>query len=411
MRRALMSNVTINPSQLGNTLTPDLMNTSTASQQPSEDSLLNFYRNRDVDVTSGLVMNWLCALGYERAAAYCLRRGADPNQKDQDNICPIHLAIYSGRTALVRLLVARGASIDVPDCNGETPFELAVRFRNLDIVRVLQKKMGRSLYKPPTLDEPSLKSFAAYVRFNTGRWVSWLPCTVPFLAVAEQIVAVVAHQMIKDSVKVDWLTHNTETGRVSLYVNASILQMFIKYASSSKTAAAGLSRQFERLDVGGTSRRARRNPSRDVSIESSSSGYTFSDSDTSGDDEEEAPPRRRRAGNELSSKRHAVRKFNKSAKKEKTELVVKRKRSESLPLPVNSIALGESGSSVLVDKQPKKKKVRRVGKKKRRHAHRRCVSGEAKSLATIEGYLERSLEAALSETDSVTSESSMDSMN
>jgi ankyrin repeat protein len=40
---------------------------------------------------------------------------------------PIHVAAWRGRSEVVQLLVERGSPIDIPDTNGRTPLQLAVR--------------------------------------------------------------------------------------------------------------------------------------------------------------------------------------------------------------------------------------------------------------------------------------------
>jgi len=63
-----------------------------------------------------------------QALRWVLLRGADPDAKNSNSYCDslMHRAASQGRTALVRLLVEQGASLEIKDANGYTPLAVAL---------------------------------------------------------------------------------------------------------------------------------------------------------------------------------------------------------------------------------------------------------------------------------------------
>jgi ankyrin repeat protein len=49
-----------------------------------------------------------------------LQSGADPNTEDADHSTPLRVAVVTGRTELVRVLLDHGAKPDMPDEEGTT---------------------------------------------------------------------------------------------------------------------------------------------------------------------------------------------------------------------------------------------------------------------------------------------------
>ena len=58
------------------------------------------------------------------AVTLCLDRGADVNAADEDGLTALHHAVVRG-SGVVRLLVERGAALDVKDKHGRTPLDVA----------------------------------------------------------------------------------------------------------------------------------------------------------------------------------------------------------------------------------------------------------------------------------------------
>lgn len=59
------------------------------------------------------------------------------NLKNQKNEAPIHTAIRSGNSEIVKYLLEHHARIDMPDHHRNTPLHLAVRCRNLEMITIL----------------------------------------------------------------------------------------------------------------------------------------------------------------------------------------------------------------------------------------------------------------------------------
>ncbi|KAK8005976.1 ankyrin repeat protein [Apiospora marii] len=78
----------------------------------------------------------LCKSGKEHTADYLIHYGADVNAYESGRT-PLHAAIHYGRPRLVRILVERGARLDLPDEDGHTPLHLAELEDRRDMVAFL----------------------------------------------------------------------------------------------------------------------------------------------------------------------------------------------------------------------------------------------------------------------------------
>lgn len=85
-------------------------------------------------------------------ALILLQQGADPNEKDQDNMTPLHLAVTMDDLEMVKLLVQNGADINAPGPKEVTPFCLALFTGKQEIMQAL-KEYGAELTVPPWLLE------------------------------------------------------------------------------------------------------------------------------------------------------------------------------------------------------------------------------------------------------------------
>lgn len=72
--------------------------------------------------------NWL---------AFMLAKGANPNAKDGQGLTALHIAATVGFLDGAQLLLLRKAQVDATNNSGETPLLLAVRQRDLPMVRFL----------------------------------------------------------------------------------------------------------------------------------------------------------------------------------------------------------------------------------------------------------------------------------
>lgn len=70
-----------------------------------------------------------------------LLEDSNPNEQDVDGQTPLHLAVNTQKTATVKDLLDIGASADTPDFGDTTPFELAARSKNFEILCLLFSKI------------------------------------------------------------------------------------------------------------------------------------------------------------------------------------------------------------------------------------------------------------------------------
>ncbi|MDT7870811.1 MAG: ankyrin repeat domain-containing protein, partial [Thermoproteus sp.] len=66
-----------------------------------------------------------------------LKKGADPNVRDESGDTPLHKAADEGRVDVVRLLLERGADPNVKNENGDTPLHWAAYKGHVDVARLL----------------------------------------------------------------------------------------------------------------------------------------------------------------------------------------------------------------------------------------------------------------------------------
>jgi ankyrin repeat protein len=66
-----------------------------------------------------------------------LDHGADPNTRKEDLWTPLHLASANSLAETVELLLGRGADVHVQNIDGHTPYRVASRGGDQDILRLL----------------------------------------------------------------------------------------------------------------------------------------------------------------------------------------------------------------------------------------------------------------------------------
>jgi hypothetical protein len=69
-----------------------------------------------------------------------LRRGADPNVKDDNGQTPLHIAALWGHVDVVRVLLEHRADPNAKDNDGKTPLHYAAEKGHVDVVRVLLER-------------------------------------------------------------------------------------------------------------------------------------------------------------------------------------------------------------------------------------------------------------------------------
>lgn len=77
--------------------------------------------------------------GHDEVVDYLLKAGALVNseQKNKEQLTPLHAATVSGNLKTVRLLIAHGAALDVSQKDKLTPLHIAAENGNTSIVRLL----------------------------------------------------------------------------------------------------------------------------------------------------------------------------------------------------------------------------------------------------------------------------------
>ncbi|KAL8999176.1 MAG: hypothetical protein Q9169_001955 [Polycauliona sp. 2 TL-2023] len=90
--------------------------------------------------------------GHIAAAEFLLQHGANVNARDKDGSTPIHAVKYSNvdvdaedQESLIRLLIDYGADPNIPDEIGETPLFSAIRYQNINAIRILTSKNDGAL--------------------------------------------------------------------------------------------------------------------------------------------------------------------------------------------------------------------------------------------------------------------------
>uniref|UniRef100_A0A0D3FL71 Uncharacterized protein n=1 Tax=Oryza barthii TaxID=65489 RepID=A0A0D3FL71_9ORYZ len=117
---------------------------------------LGFDVNAETSCDSGMTPLFCAVLdGQEIIVKYFLDKGADPNKKDAAGFAPLHEAAKKGHVGIARLLLSKGASVDVSSSEG-TPLHVAASNGKSSIVQILLElhanpnTMLRDCYTPLT---------------------------------------------------------------------------------------------------------------------------------------------------------------------------------------------------------------------------------------------------------------------
>uniref|UniRef100_A0A8R7U298 Ankyrin-1 n=1 Tax=Triticum urartu TaxID=4572 RepID=A0A8R7U298_TRIUA len=98
---------------------------------------LGFDINTEANDDSGMTP-LACAVLRDKSVTmeYLLDKGANPNKQDNKRFTPLHYATKEGNNRLVRLLLSKGASVDVLSSEG-TPLHVAASYGKSGIIQIL----------------------------------------------------------------------------------------------------------------------------------------------------------------------------------------------------------------------------------------------------------------------------------
>jgi cytohesin len=73
-------------------------------------------------------------------AELLIAKGANVNARDREGMTPLHNAVESGHTEIVRFLIGKGGDIDAPKTDGQTPLHIACKCGHKDMAELLVAK-------------------------------------------------------------------------------------------------------------------------------------------------------------------------------------------------------------------------------------------------------------------------------
>lgn len=116
------------------------------------------------DLTSGDTgLHMVVARGDGLWVRFLLQRGADPNIRNKRGLTPLQLATALGFADGVDALIKGGANVNIADQTGETPLIAAVHARNTALVRMLLDKGA-----DPDRNDNSGRSARDYMELQNG---------------------------------------------------------------------------------------------------------------------------------------------------------------------------------------------------------------------------------------------------
>jgi len=77
-----------------------------------------------------------------------VKRGADPNHRDNDGKTPLILALEKGDRLMAKLLLSRGADVNMPDAEGRFPLAVAEAVGDQAIIRLLHQNGAIDAARP-----------------------------------------------------------------------------------------------------------------------------------------------------------------------------------------------------------------------------------------------------------------------
>ncbi len=85
-------------------------------------------------------LSWAAWLGYEEMTKMLLDRGADINLGEREGRTPLHCAAQTNRPKIAEILIERGARLDIRDDRGRTPLQVAEEFKRTAIIAAIRAR-------------------------------------------------------------------------------------------------------------------------------------------------------------------------------------------------------------------------------------------------------------------------------
>jgi ankyrin repeat protein len=106
--------------------------------------------NEDIDNEGMKLVHFYAQNKRTSELHFCLRNGANPNEKDHSGRTALHYAVLVGSLKIVELLVEFGARISIKDNNGETALDMASKQSfgaSLEIKKFLEARLEKEMNK------------------------------------------------------------------------------------------------------------------------------------------------------------------------------------------------------------------------------------------------------------------------
>jgi ankyrin repeat protein len=91
-----------------------------------------------IDLRNPTTMNDIASTGLSQTLGGLLRRGANVNSTDHDDLSPLYCAARNGQEPVVKMLLDAGADADLVDKKGSTPLDVTVAYGHESIATVLR---------------------------------------------------------------------------------------------------------------------------------------------------------------------------------------------------------------------------------------------------------------------------------
>eukprot|EP01016_Furgasonia_blochmanni_P046407 TRINITY_DN6681_c0_g1_i3.p1 TRINITY_DN6681_c0_g1~~TRINITY_DN6681_c0_g1_i3.p1 ORF type:complete len:526 (+),score=75.36 TRINITY_DN6681_c0_g1_i3:104-1579(+) len=200
---------------------------------------LAYFRERGFDLNvidnkGSTALHWAAFLGCENSTNFLTSWKCNPNVKDLNGGCsPLHLAVISGNTRVVRRLLIKGANKHLRDKSGKLPVDIAQENNFTNIVSLLEDQnffMECSNIRPTAKHRVPQRTSLFFLIFLVllNHTINVL-FVFPFVR-KEEVLWIISYGVIAVLVIVFFLgTWLRDPGFLKKKKNLSILQILLKY--------------------------------------------------------------------------------------------------------------------------------------------------------------------------------------